>query len=51
MTDHQGFMRQALELGEIAGREGDLGIGAVIVRDGAVTVRDSNQREGSVLTN
>jgi tRNA(adenine34) deaminase len=43
MTDHQGFMRQALEIGEVAGREGDLGIGAVIVRDGAVIGRGRNR--------
>ena len=38
MTDHEAFMRQAMELGEAAGREGDLGIGAVIVRDGKVQI-------------
>jgi len=43
MTDHQDFMRQALEIGEIAGREGDLGIGAVIVRDGKVIGRGRNR--------
>jgi tRNA(adenine34) deaminase len=43
MIDHQDFMRQALELGEAAGREGDLGIGAVIVRDGKVIGRGRNR--------
>jgi len=43
MTDHHDFMRQALEIGEVAGREGDLGIGAVIVRDGAVIGRGRNR--------
>jgi tRNA(adenine34) deaminase len=43
MTDHQDFMRQAIELGEAAGREGDLGIGSVIVRDGKVIGRGRNR--------
>src|ERR1044071_2080957 len=43
MTDHQGFMRQAMELGETACHEGDLGIGAVIVRDGKVIGRGRNR--------
>jgi tRNA(adenine34) deaminase len=42
-TDHAGFMRQAMELGETAGHEGDLGIGAVIVRDGVVIGRGRNR--------
>jgi len=41
--DHEAFMRQAMELGETAGREGDLGIGAVIVRDGRVIGRGRNR--------
>ena len=36
-------MRQAMELGETAGREGDLGIGCVIVRDGQVIGRGRNR--------
>jgi tRNA(adenine34) deaminase len=36
-------MRQAMELGETAGREGDLGIGCVIVRDGRVIGRGRNR--------
>ena len=43
MTDHEAFMRQAMELGETAGREGDLGIGCVIVRDGRVIGRGRNR--------
>ena len=43
MTDHKDFMRQAMELGETAGREGDLGIGCVIVRDGRVIGRGRNR--------
>jgi tRNA(adenine34) deaminase len=43
MTDHTDFMRQAMALGEAAGREGDLGIGAVIVRDGKVIGRGRNR--------
>jgi len=43
MTDHKDFMRQAMELGEAAGREGDLGIGCVIVRDGKVIGRGRNR--------
>jgi tRNA(adenine34) deaminase len=43
MTDHKDFMRQAMELGETAGREGDLGIGCVIVRDGKVIGRGRNR--------
>jgi tRNA(adenine34) deaminase len=41
--DHQDFMRQAMDLGETAGREGDLGIGCVIVRDGKVIGRGRNR--------
>lgn len=36
-------MRQAMELGETAGSEGDLGIGCVIVRDGQVIGRGRNR--------
>src|SRR3954451_20967137 len=43
MTDHQDYMRQALELGETADREGDLGIGSVIVRNGKVIGRGRNR--------
>jgi tRNA(adenine34) deaminase len=43
MSNHEAFMRQAMELGETAGREGDLGIGCVIVRDGRVIGRGRNR--------
>ena len=43
MANHEAFMRQAMELGETAGREGDLGIGCVIVRDGKVIGRGRNR--------
>ncbi len=43
MTDHEAYMRQAMQLGETAGAEGDLGIGAVIVRDGKVIGRGRNR--------
>ena len=43
MTDHEAYMRQAMELGETAGREGDLGIGCIIVRDGKVIGRGRNR--------
>ena len=36
-------MRQALELGAVADREGDMGVGAVIVRDGKVIGRGRNR--------
>ena len=43
MTEHQDFMRQALTLGEAADKEGDMGVGAVIVRDGKVIGRGRNR--------
>ena len=43
MSDDKDFMRQAMALGETAGREGDLGIGCVIVRDGKVIGRGRNR--------
>jgi tRNA(adenine34) deaminase len=43
MTDHQDYMRQALALGEAADREGDMGVGAVIVRDGKIIGRGRNR--------
>jgi len=36
-------MRQALELGAVADKEGDMGVGAVIVRDGNVVGRGRNR--------
>ena len=42
-TDHEAMMREALVLGETADREGDMGVGAVIVRDGKVVGRGRNR--------
>jgi tRNA(adenine34) deaminase len=43
MTDHQDFMRQALELATVADKEGDMGVGALIVRDGRIVGRGRNR--------
>ena len=43
MTDHKDFMRQALELAGEADREGDMGVGALIVRDGEIVGRGRNR--------
>ena len=43
MTDHVSWMRLALEIAEEADRQGNIGIGSVIVRDGQVIGRGSNQ--------
>jgi len=43
MNDHQDYMRQALALGETADKEGDMGVGAVIVRDGKIIGRGRNR--------
>jgi len=43
MTDHQDFMRQALELAAVADKEGDMGVGALIVRDGRIVGRGRNR--------
>ena len=44
-TDHARFMRLALELAEEAGRQGDVPVGAVLVRDGQVIASACNRRE------
>jgi tRNA(adenine34) deaminase len=41
--DHQTLMRQALELAAIADREGDMGVGALIVRNGEIVGRGRNR--------
>jgi tRNA(adenine34) deaminase len=41
--DHQTLMRQALELAAVADREGDMGVGALIVRDGEIVGRGRNR--------
>ena len=49
MTDHKDFMRQALELAGEADREGDMGVGALIVRDGEIVGRGRNRiRTGAI---
>ena len=41
--DHQTLMRQALELAAEADRDGDMGVGALIVRDGEIVGRGRNR--------
>ena len=43
MTDHQDFMRQALDLATVADQQGDMGVGALIVRDGQIVGRGRNR--------
>ena len=43
MTDHKDFMRQALELAAEADREGDMGVGALLVRGGEIVGRGRNR--------
>lgn len=40
--DDRAFMRLALELAELAGREGEVPVGAVVVQDGVVIGRGAN---------
>ena len=42
-TDHKTLMRQALELAAVADSEGDMGVGALIVRDGEIVGRGRNR--------
>ena len=41
--NHEAMMRQALAIAEIADREGDMGVGALIVRDGGIVGRGRNR--------
>ncbi len=41
-TDHEGFMRVALEEAKKAKAEGNSAVGAVIVRDGEIVARGRN---------
>jgi tRNA(adenine34) deaminase len=41
--DHKTLMRQALELAAVADSEGDMGVGALIVRDGEIVGRGRNR--------
>ncbi len=43
MSAHLGFMREALELAHVAGRAGEVPVGAVVVRDGEIVGRGSNR--------
>ena len=43
--DHKDYMRRALELAARAGEEGDVPVGCVIVRDGAIVGEGRNRRE------
>lgn len=43
--NHEEYMRRAMELAEQAGREGDVPVGCVIVRDGQVVGEGRNRRE------
>jgi len=40
---HEQFMRMALEIGETADREGNMGVGSLIVRNGEIVGRGRNQ--------
>jgi tRNA(adenine34) deaminase len=42
-VDHEHFMRLALEIGAEADREGNMGVGSLIVRDGRIVGRGRNQ--------
>ena len=45
MATHSDFMWMALEEAEAAAREGEIPVGAVLVRDGEVIARDHNRRD------
>ena len=45
--DHEYFMSQALELARDAQADGDVPVGCVIVRDGAIIGRGRNRREAN----
>jgi tRNA(adenine34) deaminase len=42
-NDHQHFMRICLEIANEADREGDLGVGSVVVKDGKIVGRGRNR--------
>ena len=42
---HEAYMRLALEEARLAGQQGEVPVGCVIVRDGAVIARGHNRRE------
>lgn len=43
--EDEAFMREALQLAELAGSAGDVPVGAVIVKDGEIIARGYNRRE------
>jgi len=45
MNEHERYMRMALEEARLAAREGEIPVGAVIVRNGEVIARAHNLRE------
>jgi len=45
MATHSDFIGMALEEAEAAAREGEIPVGAVLVRDGEVIARDHNRRD------
>ncbi len=47
IADHETFMRQALAQAELARAEGEVPVGAVLVRDGAVVGRGYNRPVGT----
>ena len=42
-TNHEAMMRQALALAETADKDGDMGVGALLVRDGRIVGRGRNR--------
>lgn len=44
-TDHERFMRQALDEARAAARAGEVPVGAIVVKDGRIIGRGHNQRE------
>ena len=47
---HEDYMREALELARQAAEEGDVPVGCVIVKDGAIVGRGRNRREEKQAT-
>ncbi len=45
MTDHERYMRMALAEAELAAAQGEVPVGAVIVRGGEILARTHNRRE------
>ena len=46
MTNDELFMRRAVELAKAAYEDGEIAVGAVIVKDGAIIAEAANSREG-----